>query len=223
MKTIKLSFVALATLFLGTFVFTGCSEEGSTVTSVDSQTLNFRITNENAFLTEFYRGAFWRNGRTRTAVDSLDSYNVTEIIVGTDTRARGYMIKNPSTSELLYFADVDRTRFVLEIVDLITEEREVITDINLYPDYGLTHEFDVIQIIDDGGNGNVQPSGWFWGEYCIMDRDEDGMPNYQIEPATSGSPAFEYCTYTCYKRRLGISFGDPYTKHGGCGSDNFPH
>jgi|SRR5690554_2201741 len=34
MKTIKLSFVALAILVLGTFIFTGCSDEGSTVNYV---------------------------------------------------------------------------------------------------------------------------------------------------------------------------------------------
>src|SRR5690554_2632584 len=115
--------------------------DGNTVTSTDTQTLKSRIIDENDFLREFYRGARWAKGRTRMAVDSLGSYNVTEIIVGTDTRARGYVIKNPSTSELLYFADVDRTNFVVNTVDLITDDRESFLEIDDHPDYGISDEF----------------------------------------------------------------------------------
>src|SRR5690554_4862462 len=46
MKTLKLKFIALAILVLGTFVFIACSDEGNTVNSVDSNTTNFKISSE---------------------------------------------------------------------------------------------------------------------------------------------------------------------------------
>ncbi len=46
MKTLKLKFIALAILVLGTFGFIACSDEGNTVNSVDSNTTNFKISNE---------------------------------------------------------------------------------------------------------------------------------------------------------------------------------
>lgn len=46
MKTYKLIFTAFATLLLGVFTITGCSDEGSTITSVNSQTLKYRKNTE---------------------------------------------------------------------------------------------------------------------------------------------------------------------------------
>lgn len=218
MKTLKVSIVALATLVFGAVIFISCSNEEST-TNPDSSLTNFRITNANAFINDFYRTS-WTTGVSATVEDSLKAYLVTEIIVGTDTRARGYLVKDKATHELLYFADVDRNNHVFRTVNLITEEEETFLDINRHPDYGISNGFDIIKIIDDVVG--VQPMGWFWGEYCTMDKDEDGMPNFQIMPATSGSPAVEYCTWTCVKRRFGISFGEPYTVNGGCDDDVYP-
>lgn len=161
MKKIKLSFVALAILALGTFVFTSCSDDGSTETP-DNSMSNYRITNENAFIDEFYSTS-WRTGVSASVRDSLNTYVVTEIIVGSDTRARGYLVKDYNTGDLLYFADVDRIGYVMKTVDLITEEWETITDIDRHPDYSLTDGFDIIKII--GGVVGVQPMGWFWGTH----------------------------------------------------------
>src|SRR5690606_19434984 len=164
MKKIKLSFVALAILALGTFVFTSCSDDGSTETP-DNSMSNYRITNENAFIDEFYSTS-WRTGVSASVRDSLNTYVVTEIIVGSDTKARGYLVKDYNTGDLLYFADVDRIGYVMKTVDLITEEWETITDIDRHPDYSLTDGFDIIKIIDDGNYGNVQAMGRFWGWSC---------------------------------------------------------
>jgi len=129
-------------------MFWACSSEERTIVP-ENPGLNFRITNANAFISDFYDTS-WITGRSRVAVDSVGVYNVTEIIVGSDIRARGYLIKDNNTGELLYFADVDRTGYDLKIVNLVTEESETRRDINLDPDYGPTNGFDFIQIIDDG-------------------------------------------------------------------------
>jgi len=55
-----------------------------------------------------------------------------------------------------------------------------------------------------------------------LDKDENDFPKYHLVEATSGSPAFEYCSWTCVKRRFGISFGPSYTKYGGCDDDSYP-
>lgn len=161
MKKIKLSFVALAILALGTFVFTSCSDDGSTETP-DNSMSNYRITNENAFIDEFYSTS-WRTGVSASVRDSLNTYVVTEIIVGSDTKARGYLVKDYNTGDLLYFADVDRIGYVMKTVDLITEEWETITDIDRHPDYSLTDGFDIIKIIDDGNYGYVTYGYYTYG------------------------------------------------------------
>jgi hypothetical protein len=164
MKTLKVSIVALATLVLGTVIFISCSNEESTVTP-DNSLMNYRITDETAFLSEFYNDS-WTTGKSATVSDSLNTYNVTEIIVGTDTRARGYLVKDNNTGELLYFADVDRTNYVLKTVDLITEEQEFFTDIDKHPDYNNNGGFDLYQIATDSGPTITIPGGRFWGWSC---------------------------------------------------------
>lgn len=93
MKTIRLSFVALAALVLGTFVFIACSDEGNTVTPENS-TLNLKITDANTFISDFYGTSSWVTGRTIITTDTTYTYSVAEIIVSSDTRARGYLVKD---------------------------------------------------------------------------------------------------------------------------------
>jgi len=219
MRKIKLSFVALATLVSGIFVFTGCSNEEESVVQSHSNFRTFsngEMVDLGHLVNEFYeRAVTFRTGRTATAVEEVMKYDCTEIIIDSDTRARGYLISDHTTGKFLYFADVDRTNYVFKAKDLITNDRETIRHIDDHPDYGHSDGFDIIGII--GGVVGVQPMGWFWGEYCTMDADENGYAVFHFEPATSGSPALTLCMYTCVKRRFGISFGEPYSKPSGCG------
>jgi len=171
MKTLKLSIVALATLVLGTVFFISCSNEEST-TNTDSNLTNFRITNANTFINDFYRTS-WTTGATATVEDGLRAYHITEIIVDTDTRARGYLVKDKDTNELLYFADVDRTNYRINIINLVDETVYVEDNINLLPNYGLTDGFDFIQIIDDG-NYDYQTNGFYTYGACAPSRVGEG-------------------------------------------------
>lgn len=207
MKTLKLSIVALATLVFGAVIFISCSNEEST-TNPDSSLTNFRITNANAFIDDFYRTS-WTTGVSATVEDSLKAYLVTEIIVGTDTRARGYLVKDKATNELLYFADVNRRDYVFTTIDLISEKVETFLEIDRHSDYGHSNEFDIIKIIDDLG-GVTQPSGWFWGKWnCTED-----TVNFVIVPPTYDSegimthPGDVLCKSTCELRRFGFYFGE---------------
>lgn len=84
MKTIKLSFVALATLVLGTVFFVGCSSDEENKEETNSQELintdTYRITNENAFISNFYGTSSWSSGKKITTADDLTTYEITEII-----------------------------------------------------------------------------------------------------------------------------------------------
>jgi len=168
MKQFKIFIFGSLFLMFGATIFWACSDEGS-ITPENSE-LNFRITNENAFISGFYHTSSWRKGASITTQDSLRTYYVTGIIVGTDTRARGYIVRDNATSELLYFADVDRTNYVFKTVNLITEETETFDHINLHPDYGISDGFDMIKVIGDINNDNYQAYGDFWiGVGVIID------------------------------------------------------
>lgn len=196
MKTFKLSIVALATLVLGTVIFISCSNEESTVTP-DSSLTNYRITNANAFINDFYRTS-WTTGVSATVEDSLKAYLVTEIIVGTDTRARGYLVKDKATHELLYFADVDRNNHVFRTVNLITEEEETFLDINRHPDYSISDGFDMIKIIDDVNNGNYHAYGIGIIIDSIIDNFWTDAPTDDCTYTTVTNPDLsQYCAKDC--------------------------
>lgn len=211
MKTLKVSIVALATLVFGAVIFISCSNEESTVTP-DSSLTNYRITNANAFINDFYRTS-WTTGVSATATDSLRTYYVTEIIVGTDTRARGYLVKDKATNELLYFADVDRSNHVFRTVNLITEEEETFLDIDRHPDYSISDGFDMIKIIDDVNNDNYQAYSDFWiGVGVIIDGVFDNfwghIPSDCTSVTVTNPDLSQGCETTCIMkvRRFWISW-----------------
>ena len=184
MKAIKLSFVALVTLILGTVFFIACSSDEENKEETNSKELNsvsYRITNGAAFISSFYGTSSWSTGEKITTADSLTTYEITEIIVGAGTRARGYLVKDHNTGDLLYFADVDRSKYILKTVDLITEEQETIRDITAHPDYSSTDEFDFINIIEK--DNYVTYGGRFWGWSCGAE--------YSIEPGS----CYRNCVY----------------------------
>ena len=223
MRKFKITIFGSLLVLLGATLFWACSDEESVQSDTKANLRTFssgELGNLGHFLNQFYdREVTFVTGRTRTVREEAVHYDCTEIIIDSDTRARGYLVSDHSTGQFLHFGDVDRTNYVLKTQNLITNERETTSGIHHHPDYSLTDGFDIIGVI--GTNPVVQPSGWFWGQYCTLDVDENGYPNFQTTPATSGSPAVEYCTWTCVTRRFGFSFGEPRTDvPGGCGASD---
>lgn len=219
MKQLKITIFGLLFLLFGATMFWACSSEEELTTDTKSNLRTFvpeELEELRAIVAAFYEEEVTFDiGRTATVSEEEARYDCTEIIIDSDTRARGYLVSDHTTGQFLYFLDVDRTNFVFKSKNLITNDREMIMHIDHLRDYGSTDGFDIIGII--GGVVGVQPMGWFWGEYCTMDADENGYAVFHFESATSGSPALTLCMYTCVKRRFGISFGEPYSKPSGCG------
>lgn len=171
MKQFRIIIFGLLFLLFGATMFWACSSEEETM--IDTKA-NFRtfssgeLVNLGHILNEFYdREVTFTTGRTETVRQEVTHYDYTEIIIDSDTRARGYLVSNHTTGEFLYFADVDRTNYVFKTKNLITNERETVIDIDQHPDYGHSDGFDFIRIIDDiDNNGYVTFGGRFWGWSC---------------------------------------------------------
>lgn len=209
MKKFKIIIFGLLFVLFGATLFWSCSDEELTQSDTKS---NFRtFSNEELVdleqvVNEFYGTAtVFRTGVTATVREEVAHYDCTEIIIDSDTRARGYLVSDHTTGRFLHFADVDRTNYVFKTQNLITNERETITDIDHLPDYGSSDEFDVIRII--GGAVGVQPMGWFWGKWNCTEHPAV----FITVPATETYPGDIKCKNTCELRRFGISFGTTET------------
>lgn len=122
------------------------------------------------FIRSFYSGASYTIGRQIETTDNGTIYLVSEVVVSS---ARGYIVTNQVGSTPLYFADVDRTNFVLTSVDITNNETVTAQDINLLPEYALTNDFDFIEVVKIREGEVPTPEGlelqrrpfWGWGKW----------------------------------------------------------
>ena len=140
-------------LFLCTTIFVGCSKSEESIAVENS---NKKV---STFLKSFYKenselgspleikSKAETNVLSRTA--ELESYLITEVFVGNDTRARGYLITEKSTNEFIFFIDVDRINYKLTSVKVETNETKYFNEINELEKYLSTNEFDFIKILED--------------------------------------------------------------------------
>lgn len=173
MKQLKITIFGLLFLLFGATMFWACSsEEEKTLAQSDTKANLRTFSNEELvdlqhLVNEFYdREVTFRTGATATVEEGEVFYDCTEIIIDSDTRARGYLVSDHTTGEFLYFADVDRTSYVLKTLDIVYAERETIVDIDHHPDYYNLGEFDFYQIAADGPRITLPPGGRFWGWSC---------------------------------------------------------
>lgn len=167
MKNLKLTLFYLIALFVSSTMFISCSEENETTTN---ETTNKNV---NTFLKSFYSKdyAFGQSAKinpnsqisamARTA--SLEEVELTEVFVDNETKARGYIITDKNTGELLYFIDVDRDTYTLTSLDVKNSEQKTFNNIDEIYNYFSTDEFDFIEIaLDDNSNTEVAERR-FWG------------------------------------------------------------
>lgn len=167
MKSIKNLFFSLLVVFTVTSIITSCSKDDEIDKNVSK---NVKVL---TYLKTFYKKDF-KLGKSidtkipKTSSDlakstEIENLIVTEVFVGEDLKARGYVISNKFTNEFLYFIDVDRIDFKLMSVKIDLNEIIVINDINSdIEKYNSTNEFDFIKIAEEFNSGAVQ-SGKFWG------------------------------------------------------------
>lgn len=215
MKIIKTTFFTLLVLFIGTSLITGCSNEDETNSALNE---NAKVSN---YLEAFYSSNFQLGKSVETNQKSnssalnrsteVDNLIITEVFVGNDETARGYIITDKSTNDFLYFIDVDRVDFKLTSVKIETNDTKIFENIDNLDKYLSTDKFDYIKIAEDfaSGNSTVEANKfWGWGPAhpsgnCINGRDYWVKDYYVLwipvsqanEPANGGllwSPCGEY-------------------------------
>jgi hypothetical protein len=185
--------LAFALLFaVSTFGFYACTQKEvpSPTTNLTKTNSPVRVnksatilgTNVHDFIRSFYNGASYTIGRQIETTNNGTTYLVSEVVVSS---ARGYVVTNQAGNTPLYFADVDRTNFILTSVDIANNETVTAQNINQLREYALTDEFDFIKVVGDANdNGGYEiEKFWGWGPpeevlipctYAGM--DEDGLP-----------------------------------------------
>ena len=91
---------------------------------------------------------------------ALDEYVISEIFFEGEERANKYGIKYLENEEFIYFINVDREEYVIDLVDIANDEEIRFNNINENENYLRTNEFDFIEIANDYAN---QTEGKFWG------------------------------------------------------------
>lgn len=128
----------------------------------------------SGFLKSFYKNdyQFGASTNTKSGIDALDRQVevedciITEVFVGNDEVARGYVITNKATNDFLYFIDVDRVQFRLTAIKFDINETKVFNNINELDKYLSTDELDYIRIAEDYASGNTSVEEmrfWGWG------------------------------------------------------------
>ncbi len=187
MKQFKIIIFGLLFVLFGATLFWACSseEEHTTDTKANFRTFNGQeLADLQHLVNNFYeREVTLTIGVTATARGNDGFYDCTEIIIDSDTRARGYLVSKQATGEFLYFADVDRTNYILTGVDIRENQTMILNDINSEPIYLETNEFDFIEIIE---TPIYQTEGRFWGWSC--------GPKWYL-PVNGSLQCFQNCHY----------------------------
>lgn len=158
MKHLKLTLFALVALFISATIFVSCSEDNETTTN---ETTNKKV---DSFLKSFYSKSFNYGRKAEITIQtetsflnrtaSFEEVNLTEVFVGNQEKANGYVVTDKVTGEFLYFVNVDRTSFILTSVDIDKNEQLTFNNINSNENYANTNEFDFIEIaLNDSNNG----------------------------------------------------------------------
>jgi hypothetical protein len=161
MKKINFKVLTFVILFASSLSFIGCSNNEQDAKHSDASLTQRGGSQTDSYLTSFYHDTFQYGNSIETTENNV-TYEVTEVIVGSDTTARGYVIVEKSSNSFLYFVDVNRNDYVLTSTDIALNQTKVTTEINKNVEYSSTDEFDFIQIIDEF-NSNPTPKKKFWG------------------------------------------------------------
>lgn len=193
MKIIKNVATILVVLFSITAIITSCTKEEQVNEELNQ---NSKVTNylKNFYPTNFKLG---KSVETKVNVSSsslsrsteYEDYVITEVFVGNDTRARGYIITDKETNDFLYFIDVDRVDLKLTSVKIDVNETILFENINELEKYLSTDEFDYIKIAEDFNSDPSLERRRFWGSELSWGA---------CGPNTDGSPGCFQGQYSTY-------------------------
>lgn len=98
------------------------------------------------YLEVFYDDSISYGDSIQETITSTE-YWIKEVIVGTDTRARGYVTLDDH-GDPAYFIDVDRDHYIMTTVDLVSEVSDTFEDIDQDSFYSV-NDYDFLDIIDE--------------------------------------------------------------------------
>ena len=193
MKNLKIySLLSLVLLFV-VITLVGCTKEDN---SSSNATESAKVSN---YLKSFYKKDFKLgksvDSKLPREINSLqrtidfEDISITEVFVGNDTRARGYIITDKITNDFLYFIDVNRVDFELTSVKIDANETKTFNDINELDKYLSTDELDYIKIVEDFNNDPSLERRRFWGSGPTVCNDV-----YQ----STGNDGTSWCMTYCY-------------------------
>ncbi|MDV4070111.1 hypothetical protein CMT45_00055 [Elizabethkingia anophelis] len=151
-------------LILG--IIAGCSRDEQTDTTENSTATSYV---KSFYKTNFSYGRVATSEASKTAASKArtaktEYFSVTEVIVGKEKIARGYIITDNTTNKELYFVDVNRASKRMTIVELETKEIITVNDIDKLDEYKETNGFDFIKIAENAvSNKTPDRPGRFWG------------------------------------------------------------
>lgn len=166
MKLIRNTFFSLLVVLTGTSLITSCSKDDETITNSNENT------KVSSYLKSFYSTNYQLGKSVETKSNSsllnrsaeIENLVITEIFVGDETRARGYIVTDKSTNDFLYFIDVDRVDFKLTTVKIDVNDTKVFSGIDELEKYMSTDEFDYIKIAEDlVAEQSSERRFWGWG------------------------------------------------------------
>jgi hypothetical protein len=181
----KKIFIPLLILFVGIGIISSCSNQ--------DETANLETSSKNVdlFLKSFYSKSF-NYGRVaaisiqteasllkRTA--SFEEVNLTEVFVGNQAKANGYVVTDKATGEFLYFVNVDRISHILTSVDIDKNTQLTFANIDDNENYVGTNEFDFIEIaINESSNYVINKIGpRFFGTGYSFGADSNTIPCFK--------------------------------------------
>lgn len=201
MKTISFKLSTIFMLFISSITFIGCSGEDAQKNEEVSTTISQRLSinsEVDGYVGTFYASGF-EYGESRETSDENTTYVVTEVLVNSETSARGYVVTEKLTDNFLYFVDVDRIGYNLTTFDVVNNYTRVFHEIDKNEEYFTTHEFDFIVIVDTVNSNSQRKRKFFgWSGWEPMGPCENGEQTLvNVHYALWLTNAYEYMTVPC--------------------------
>ncbi len=133
----------------------------------------------------------------------IDNYRLTEVFVGNDTIARGYVVTDRDTDDFHFFIDVDRVNFKLTDVKIDNGDTKVFDDINLLDKWLTTNKFDIYQIAADYNTDTQvildKRPFWGWSGWHPMNGDCSGghMTMINVHYSFWHADGYQYNVVSC--------------------------
>lgn len=164
MKTIKFSFILAVAAIFG---LASCSKGEKDNFMKSGETIENKSSADD-FLSNYY-SAGYQYGQNIITTNGENTYEVKEVVVDGDSRARGYVAFDEQ-DELLYFVDIDRGANVLTAFDVGSGEYTSHGDIDQWEDYAAYNQLDVILLIGDLNDDPIERGKRkFWGTTVVND------------------------------------------------------